>query len=218
MFRTRATPATVALLAFSLLGAAGVASALGLETFGIPAPGDVIKVLDALTRKDSDTSMEVKRGDTIREGKLLFARTTVEVQMDRSSRNWRGPVRVHMTVPSAVSYSIDLAAIRPEDVCVDPAKRLLTITMPEPRVEEVTPLLPELKSEETFHGCRFKRFDGDTSRTLQNAMLREDYQQRARKEGEAHLPEFREQARSALRDLLEGLLRPGCPQLKVRVD
>jgi hypothetical protein len=218
MSRKHATTGTLLLLAAWLCGRAAVAPAVGLEVLGLPSPGDVVKVLDALTRKDSDTSVEVKLGETVSQGKLLVARTRVEVDMERSSRNWRGPVRVHMTVPSAVSYSINLAAIRPEHVRVDAVRRLLVVTMPEPQVEEVTPLLNSLKSEDTFKGCRFRRLDGDSSRELQNVMLKEDYQARARKEAEAGLPQVRERARFALQDLLESLLRPGNPSVRVWVE
>src|SRR5262249_39171804 len=159
------------------------------------------------TTTDSSTTMQLKLGDTVSQGKLLVARTRVEVAMDRSSRNWRGPVQVHMTVPTDVSYSVNLAAIRPEHIRVDAKQRLLIVTMPAPEVEDVTPLLTELKSEDKFKFARFRRLDGDASRQVQNAMLREDYQLRARKEGEARLPEVRERARVALGELLQTLLR-----------
>jgi hypothetical protein len=207
-----------ALTASCLLASPPPADAIGLELFGVPSPTDVVKLIDALTRKDSSTSVEVKQGDTMRQGKFLVARTRVEVVMERSSRNWRGPVNVHMTVPTDVTYSLDLSAIRPEHIAVDASRKLLVVALPPLQVEDVTPVLASLKSEDTFKRARFRRFDGDACRELQNTMLKEDYLLRARKEGEARLPAVREKAQAALRDLLQNLLRPGCPDIQVQVE
>jgi hypothetical protein len=106
-----------------------------------------------------------------------------------------------MTVPSDVSYSVDLRAIRPEHVRAHPTQRLLIVTMPDPEVEDVTPLLSDLKAENTFKGARFRRLDADASREIQNALLREDYQARAAKEARDRIPEVRERARGALQRL-----------------
>jgi hypothetical protein len=201
-----------------LLGATPAPAVLPLEVFGLPSPTDVVRLLDALTRKDSSTSVEVKPGTPVRQGKLLVARSRLEVVLERSSRNWRGQVHVHLSVPSDVTYSLDLADIRPEHVRVDAGRRLLIVALPAVRVEDVTPVLTSLKAEDKFKHARFRRFDGDASREMQNAMLKEDYQLHARKEGEARLPEVREQARAALEELLQALLRPGCPDIQVRVE
>jgi hypothetical protein len=218
MTRKRLTARTAALLTGWLLAAATARAFIGLEALGLPSPLDVVKLLDALTRKDSATTLEVKLGDTISQGKLLVARTQIEVAMDRSNHNWRGPVRVHMTVPSTITYSVDLASIQPEHIRIDAARRLVVVAMPALEVEDVTPLLPSLKTEETFHGARFRRLDGDASRAMQNAMLKEDYQALARQEGENRLPEVWERARAAVQDLLQALLRPSCPDVRVRVE
>src|SRR5215470_14986547 len=77
----------------------------------LPSPGDVVKVLDYLTQQESSTSMDVKVGNTTHQGKFLVARTRVDVAMERSSRNWRGRVVVQMSVPSDISYSVDLSKI-----------------------------------------------------------------------------------------------------------
>jgi hypothetical protein len=209
------TPALVAAL---VLGVTPARAVIPLEVIGLPSPTDVVKVLDALTRKDSATSVEVKPGSIVGQGKLLVARTRVEVAMERSSRNWRGPVEVHMTVPSDVSYSVNLAAIRAEDIRVDAGRRLLIVTMPAPQVEDVTPVLTALKAENKFKHARFRRFDGDACHELQNAMLKEDYQLHARKEGEARIPEVRKQARAALQELLQTLLRANGPEIQVQVE
>jgi hypothetical protein len=218
MPRTLAIPGTVVLVVILVFVETPGWAVVPLDFIGIPSPGDVVKLIDSLTRKDSSTSMEVKQGKTVGQGKLLVARTRVEVAMDRSSHNWRGPVEVHMTVPSDVTYSVNLAAIRAEHIRVNPKSRLLIVTMPAVQVEDVTPLLPELKTENNFKRCRFRRFDADASRELQNTMLKEDYQNRARKEGEAHIPEVRQQAREALCNLLSTLLRANCPDIRVRVE
>jgi hypothetical protein len=213
----RATLGISALLA-AWLFAASARAFVGLEVLGLPSPVDVVRLLDALTRKDSSTTVELKLGDTVSQGKLLVARTQIEVAMDRSSRNWRGPVHVHLTVPSTITYSLDLASIQTEHVRIDTARRLVVVAMPALEVEDVTPLLGSLKAEDSFNGARFRRLDGDSSRALQNTMLREDYQALARREGEDRLPEVWPRARTALEELLQGLLRPSCPGVRVRAE
>jgi hypothetical protein len=202
-----------------LLALASVASAqLTLFAPVLPSPGDVVKVIDTLTRKDSTTSIDVKFGKTSGQGKLLVARTRVDVALERSSRNWRGRVVVGLTVPSDVSYSVDLTKIKPEHVRPDPANGRLIVTMPTPQVEDVTPLLNEVKIDNDFRRARTKLLDKDTSRELQNVMLRQDYQGRARKKAEAELPRVRERGRVELEAFLQKLLGPSFPGMKVVVE
>jgi hypothetical protein len=209
--------ATALVMAWMLAGATAWAI-LPTDLLGLPSPTEVVRVIDTLTRKDSDTDVQVKLGKAVGQGKLLVSQMHVEVVMDRSSRNWRGRVAVHMTVPTDISYSVNLTTIRTEHIRIDPKQRLLIVTMPPPQVEAVTPVLPDLKSENTFKHCRFRRFDADACRDLQNSMLKEDYQDRARKEGESRLPEVRNQARAAVGELLKTLLRTNCPDIQVRVE
>jgi hypothetical protein len=209
------------LLCGLLLGASTVQAWLGpFDLLGpaLPNPGDVIKVIDALTRKDSSTSMDVKVGSTIGHRKLLIARTSVEVALERSSRNWRGPVVVRLNVPSDVSYSIDLAKIQAEHLHLDEQKRQLTVTMPPLTVEDVTPRLPSVTIDNAYKRARFKFIDTGVSRELQNVMLREDYQAKARKAGEDQLPKIREEARAALQEFLQKLLAGPYPGLEVVVE
>jgi hypothetical protein len=184
----------------------------------LPSPGDVIKLIDTLTKQDSSTNVNVKLGQTISQGKLLVARTRVDVAMERSSKNWRGRVLVTMKVPTEISYSIDLSEIRAEHIRLDPTKRKLVITMPKPRVEDVTPLLTSVTHDSAYKAGRFKIFDRTTSRDLQHSMLLHDYQARARKVGEENVPTIREQGRIALEQLLEKLLKGSVPNAGVSVE
>ena len=184
----------------------------------LPSPTDVVKVIDTLTRKDSDTKTDVKLLKTTGQGKLLVARTRVDVALERSSRNWRGRVVVGLTVPSEVSYTVDLTKIKPEHVRPDPDNGRLVVTMPTPEVEDVTPQLTDVKIDNDFRRARTKWLDKDTSRELQNVMLREDYQARARKKAEAQLPRVREKGRAALEEFLQKLLGPSFPGMKVVVE
>jgi hypothetical protein len=218
MARKLVIPCATVVVVVLVLCANTARAILPLEILGLPSPTDVVRLVDNLTRKDSSTSVEIKPGVTTAQGKLLVARMRVEVVMERSSRNWRGPVRVHMTVPTEVSYSVNLTAIRQEHVRPDPTRRLLVIVMPQAEVEEVTPVLAEVKTANTFGRCRFRRMDADASREMQNTMLLQDYQVRARKEGEAHIPEVREPARAALQELLQSLLGANFSGVKVRVE
>jgi hypothetical protein len=191
---------------------------LDLLSPGLPSPTDVVKLIDVLTRKDSNTSTDVKVGNTIGQGKLLVARTRVDVAMERSSRNWRGRVVVQMKVPSDISYSVDLSKIRPEHIRLDDDKKQLIVAMPAPEVEDVTPLLNAVNIDNNFRRARFKLLDSDISRQLQNVMLREDYQARARKSGADRVPQIREQGKGALQKFLQQLLGRTFPDLTVVVE
>jgi hypothetical protein len=211
--RVRAVAALAALLV--ALCASGP---IPLEVLGLPSPGDVIRVIDTLTKKDSPTSVNVKVGATASQGKLLIARTSVNVEMERSSRNWRGRVVVTMSVPTAITYSVNLADIRAEHVRLDPERKAVVIAMPGPRVEDVTPLLANLKADSTFKRARFKRLDADTGRELQNEMLRHDYLLKARQKGEERIDAVREPGRRVLQAFLEKLLQGTAPGARVIVE
>jgi hypothetical protein len=214
--------ALVVLGSFALCGLGGAVQGyvgpLDLMVPGIPSPTDVVKLIDAITRKDTSTTVDVNLGNTVSQGKLLIARSRVDVTLERSSRNWRGRVTVHLTVPSDISYSIDLAEIRPEHIRLDSKQRTLIVQMPLPRVEDVVPVLGDVKTENKFKRCRFKRVDMSTSRELQNTMLKEDYLARAREKAQRQLPEIRLQGRGALQAFLMRLLGGTSPGLTVVVE
>ena len=92
--------------------AAVVSAYTGPFSLLMPSPGEVVKIIDALTKSDSATAVDVKVGRTVSQGKLLVARTRIDVELERSSRNWRGRVQVQMIVPSEITYSIDLSQIK----------------------------------------------------------------------------------------------------------
>jgi hypothetical protein len=205
-------------LAGLLVPAAHALTGLELLVPGAPSPTDVVKLIDSLTRKESSTTIDVKVGNTVSQGKLLIARARVAVTMDRTSRNWRGPVHVHVTVPTEVSFSIDLTDIRPEHIRCDPKKGLLIVAMPAPRVEDVTPVLPEIRTENSYKRVRFRFYDANTARDLQNTMFKEDFQARARQLALEQLPAIRERGRTALEAFLQQMLRRTCPAIKVVVE
>jgi hypothetical protein len=219
MNRRVALVAVVALAAHLASAALSpLAAQVGLLLPALASPSDVIKVIDALTRNDSSTTVDVKLGQTVSQGKLLVARTKVDVAMDRSSKNWRGRVKVHMCVPTEVTWSIDLCKIRPEHIRLDPMKGLLIVKMPSPCVEDVTPMLTAVKADNSYHACRFKFCDKTTSRELENAMLLHDYQARARQLGESEAPQVREQGRAKLQELLQNLLQGSARGVRVVVE
>jgi hypothetical protein len=191
---------------------------LDLVAPGLPSPTDVVKLIDTLTKKDSNTTVDVKFDKTVSQGKLLVARTRVNVSMERTSRNWRGPVIVQLKIPSDISFSVDLSEIRPEHIRLDASKRELIVAMPKPRVEDVTPVLADVKTENTYRRARFKFLDKDTSRDLQNTMLTGDYLDRARQQGEKQLPDVRKQGRGVLEAFLQRLLQGSLAGVKVVVE
>jgi hypothetical protein len=210
-------------LALSLSAATTAWAVLPLDlltTGGIPSPTDVVKVIDALTKKDSETTVAVTAAGkgTISQGKLLVARTRVEVALSRSSRNWRGRVLVNTKVPSDITYSVDLTTIKAEHVRCDAEKKLLTITMPPLQVEDVTPLLAEAQTDRTFQRARFRFCDSNAAREVELALLREDYQARARKFGEERLATVREQGRATLENFLQALFHATAPDVRVVVE
>ena len=127
-------------------------------------------------------------------------------------------VVVTMTVPTEITYSVNLADIRAEHVRLDPKRKAIVIAMPRPCVEDVTPLLADLKADSAFRRARFKRLDADTGRALQNDMLRHDYQAKARQKGEERIDAVREQGREVLQAFLEQLLRGTAPGARVIVE
>src|SRR4051812_31822630 len=144
MTRRTALPFALGVLCLLLLSSSASAQFVLLAPL-LPSPNDVVRAIDSLTRKDSATTIDVKLGKTTTQGKLLVARTRVDVALERSSRNWRGRVTVAMTVPSDVNYSIDLTQIKPHHVRPDPDNGQLIVVMPTPQVEDITPLLQEIK-------------------------------------------------------------------------
>ena len=185
---------------------------------GLPLPTDVVRVIDNLTKHDSDTTVEVKFGSTVSQGKLLVARMRVDVTLERTSKNWRGQVLVQLVVPSDVSFSVDLSEIRPEHIRLDVKQRCLIIAMPMPKVEDVTPLLTEVKRENTFRRARFKFLDKDTTHQLQNTMLTEDFLIHARGKGAMHVEEIRKEGRDVLQTFLQRLLQGSAPGVNVVVE
>jgi hypothetical protein len=213
----------VVLLACLLAGALVRTVRAGLDSLvtpglPIPSPTDVIKVIDSLTRKESGTSIDVKLGGTVGQGKLLIARSRVNVTLERSSRNWRGRVLVHVIVPTDVTYTIDLADLRPGHIRCDQQNRLLVVAMPLPRVEAVTPILADVKTDNTFTRCRCRFFDKAEVRNLQNTILKEDYQDKARQAAAAQLPSIRQQGRAPFQVFLEKLLSTTSPGIRVLVE
>lgn len=186
--------------------------------FLLPSAADVVKLIDTLTKNDSSTSVDVKLGRPVRQGKLLVARTRVDVAMERTSKNWRGKVQVQMKVPTEISYAIDLTKIGADRIRLDPTRRALIVTMPLPCVEDVTPLLSSVTHESGYKAARFKCLDKDTSHELQNSMLLHDYQARARAAGEAASATVCEQGREALREFLRTLLQGTAPGIEVIVE
>jgi hypothetical protein len=201
------------------LGVASSAPAdLLLPGLPLPSPGDVIKVIDALTKKDSDTTVDVETSKAVNQGKLLVARMRVHIALERSSRNWRGRVSVTTKVPSEITYTIDLAQIRPEHIRVDAKRHLLIVKMPPLQVESVAPLLAKMESERKYKRGRFRFFDADTVRQLENAILKEDYLAKAREVGREQLPDVREQSRATLQNFLQQVLRRSAPGVRVVVE
>jgi hypothetical protein len=123
-----------------------------------------------------------------------------------------------MVLPSEVSYSLDLAAIRPEHIRCDPREGLVIVALPPPQIEAVTPVLSLLRTQNTFKRARFRFCDKAVVRDLQNTMLKEDYQARARSAALSYLPSIRPQAQAALQQLLQNLLGLACPGIRVVVQ
>lgn len=204
--------------ALLLLLCAAPAFALPLELLGLPGPTDVLGAIDYLTKKDSDTKVDAKAGKMAPGGKLLVGRLAVDVKLERSSKNWRGKVSSTVSVPTEVSYAVDLADIKPQHVRIDAKDKALIVTMPRPKVEAVTPLLSDIKKDTGYKGVRFKFLDAHTGTELQHAMLLHDYQAKAREVGEKHAAKVVAAGREKLRELLGVLLGRAFPGLTIRVE
>ena len=184
----------------------------------LPSPGDLVSLIDAITRKDSAIQVDVRMGELVGQGKLLIARSRVDVALERTSVNWRGRVEAQLKVPTDITYSVDLTQIRANCIRLDVHKRELIVLMPTPEVEAVTPHLSQIQSDSTFKKARFRFLDRSVTQQLYNAMLTHDYQARARSVGEARIPEVREQGRIVLQLFLQALLDGTRPGVKVVVE
>ncbi|MBY0228099.1 MAG: DUF4230 domain-containing protein [Gemmataceae bacterium] len=204
------------LLALLLL--AGAATAIGPAALLLPGPSDVVSLIDALTTKDGKAGVRIKAGKLAGSGKLLVARLRLDVALDQSSRNWRGTVTVRLTVPSEASYVVDLADLKPEHVRFDEAAKTLRIRMPDPKVEQVSPDLSGVKREDKYTANRWRFLDARTGDKMQNALLRHDYQEKARKVAEASAPSARNEARPRVEAFLKTLLEKARPGLAVSVE
>jgi hypothetical protein len=142
----------------------------------------------------------------------------MDVGLERSSRNWRGRVVVHLVVPTKVSYSVDLAEIHPEHIQIHKKDRVVIVKMPLPHVEDVTPILGKVKTVNTCKWARFKGIDKPMLRELENTMLKEDYLSHARQVGETNVEEVRKQGGEVLRVFLQRLVDAACPGMQVVVE
>ncbi len=192
--------------------------AFAIGPIDLLGPTDVIALIDHLTRSDSKTTVDVKAGAVAASGKLLVARVRVDVALGRTSRNWRGTVAVDMTVPSEITYAIDLSAIKADHVRIDKEKKLLVIRMPRPHVEAVTPVMEEVKRSDKYKAVRFRLLDSHVLTELQNSMLLHDYQAKARAAAEAQIPSAATLGRPRVEEFLQRLLSKPCPGLTVRVE
>ncbi|MFQ3594412.1 MAG: hypothetical protein SNJ82_14635 [Gemmataceae bacterium] len=196
----------------------GTVVALPLPWLVMPGPTDVVSLIDHLTRKDSTIDVNVKAGQMVSSGKLLIGQLRVNVNLARTSRNWRGKVTSTLRVPAEIRYAIRLTDVQASTIRIEPNHRLVVVQLPKIYVETVTPLLPETQREEVYRGLRFKLIDWRLSTEMQHAMLLHDFQDVARKLGEGNAPLVRDLARAGLRQLLELLLTPAYPGITVRVE
>ena len=184
---------------------------------GVTSPTYIIKLIDALTRRDKPTLVEATHGATLQEGKLLVARKKMDVRLERSSHNWRGRMVVTLIVPSDITYTVDLRAIRAEHLRLDESKTKVVVTMPTPCVEDVVPMLTEITVDDGFRHARTKLLDRKVALQLQNDMLKKDLLPQTRLIAEC-TPDVREQARQALGELLTKVFAGAGVRLEVVVE
>lgn len=81
----------IVLLLGGVFAGPAAAQVLLFATAALPSPTDVIDIIDLLTRKDSATSVDVRFGKTAGQGKLLVARTRVDVARQTGADPGRVP-------------------------------------------------------------------------------------------------------------------------------
>jgi hypothetical protein len=184
-------------------------------------PTALIALVDRLTAREAEQVIRVLSEGFQQKNELVVATQRLSVQVTRSSGNWRGDVRVRLTMPCRGHYTVDLTGITLKNCWWDANNRRLYLKLPPLRLLALEPNLAEKALEREYPGWfRYGWLDSDTAQELENKLLMDDYTSRARAIAlERDNLRFAEQAgRDSVRRHIRALLRIGIPNAEVIVE
>ncbi|HEV3144058.1 MAG TPA: hypothetical protein VGZ47_09260 [Gemmataceae bacterium] len=183
----------------------------------LPYVQAIHQVLDSVTRRDSPTTVGVKKEAAEQRSEWIVHRVKASVWVERSSANYLGEIDVRVTIPCYLDYAFDLSQMKREDFRYDPVRKLLVIDMPQVYIRDPLPILSDMKIEPKYKGLRNVVFDTEAMQGLQATVLRQDYQPTAREVGQSELAAAQRRARDLLQDYLQGLFRQAGTDVEVIV-
>jgi hypothetical protein len=175
-------------------------------------------VLDLVTTRENPVVMRSRLNLSESQDDWVIHRIKATVWVERTSRNYLGPIGVRVTVPCYVEYSIDMAGLRHSPMWLDADRRTWTIELSPVRIREPVPILSEMKVETTFGGFRGILLDAEKTRRMQEELLREDFIPAAREAAMQVYPFAQQRAREHVQTLLQRLLREAGSDILVVVQ
>jgi hypothetical protein len=175
------------------------------------------QILDSVTRRDSPTTVQVKKEASEPRSEWIVHRVKASVWVERSSANYLGEIDMRVTVPCYLEYAFDLSKMKPQDFRYDAARKLLVVEMPAVYIREPVPILSDMKIEPKYAGLRNVVFDAEAMQGLQATLLRYDYQPAAREVGQSELATAQRRARDMLQEHLQGIFRQAGTDVEVIV-
>jgi len=105
-----------------------------------------------------------------RQQKVTVAKLAYVVVVEEQTKNWRGSVNLHATVPCEALFTVDLRQVT---MRWDPALKRLYIAAPDPQVESVEVMTEQRQVQTDYTRGRFSWYDGDKQDGLLVAALDE---------------------------------------------
>jgi hypothetical protein len=178
---------------------------------------EVVKYAEEATRSDSPTVTKARLRQTIGEQKLQVSKTSLDVNLEKSTSNWRGSVRVLMDVPCEITWAMDLSQISQAHLRLDPGRRVLYVKAPPVHVETVSPLIEKMHLRSEFGWARSRFVDVKTVQNLE-ADLRSECRGEARSRAEKETDSVRKQGQAALQDFLRKAFKGAGIDMEVIVE
>jgi hypothetical protein len=216
--RPKSCLATLAVLGMLLLAPGATQAQIKLPKLPLSKEAmNLLTLLDQFTEKESEPLVKALQGAFKNDGALVLANQRLDVSVCRQSSNWRGAVKVTMSMPAKVNYSVDLTQLK--KVRWDPQRKIITVVMPPLHVHGIEALLAEKSCERTFPGwLRYRIADSSRAEQLEDAIFRQDYMPAARDQAERNASYAGSAARENLRQSLRNFLRVAVPDIEVIVE
>jgi hypothetical protein len=178
---------------------------------------ELVKLVEKTTRSDTPMVVKARLRQTIGEQKLQVSKTNLDVNMEKSTSNWRGSIRVVMDVPCEITWTMDLSQINPSHLRLDAGRRVLYVKAPPIHVESVSPVLEKMEFRSEFGWGRSRYVDVKMVQSLE-ANLRSGCRSEARSRAEKEADSVRKQGQAALQEFLRKVFKGAGVDLEVIVE